>query len=210
MGRYIGPVCRLCRREGAKLFLKGERCFSNKCSLTTKAYPPGEQKRARFRKRMSDFGIRLREKQKVRRIYGVMEAQFRRYFHEAARLKGKTGENLLQLLELRLSNIVFRLGFSPSRRAARQLVSHGHFQVNGRKVTVPSYRTKPGDIIQVQEKSKTLSIIHNSLKKKKSTDELPWLSLDKAKLEGRILNLPTRDEIPVVTKEQLIVEYYSR
>ncbi|MBN1754667.1 30S ribosomal protein S4 [bacterium] len=210
MARYTGPVCRLCRREGVKLFLKGERCFSNKCALTIKGYPPGQQKRARFRKRLSDFGIRLREKQKVRRIYGIMESQFRVYINEASRLKGKTGENLLQLLEMRLGNVVYRLGFAPSRRTARQLVTHGHINVNGAKVDIPSYQVKPGDLISVKEKSKALALIHNTLKRKKSTDEYSWLSLDKAKLEGRVLSLPSREEIPVIANEQLIVEYYSR
>ncbi len=209
MGKYLGPVCRLCRAEGTKLLLKGEKCYTDKCPFTVKKHPPGERKREYRRRKLSDYGIRLREKQKAKRYYDVREEQFRLYYARAARSRGKTGEVLLQLLERRLVNVVWLLGFAPSRRAARLLISHGHFLVNGKKVTIPSYLVKPGDVIQVREKSKTLAVIHEGLKSKR--EKLSgWLEVDKAKLEGRVLSMPTRESIPIPINEQLIVEFYSR
>jgi len=210
MARYKGPVCRLCRREGQKLFLKGERCHSESCAVTKRGtQPPGSYKKGRRMRRPSDFAIRLREKQKVRRIYGILERQFRRYFEKANSMKGVTGTNLLQLLELRLDNVLFRLGFAPSRPAARQLVLHRHFEVDGRIVNIPSYQVSPGEAIKVRDKSKDLEVIHNSLRNI-GENVLPWLQLEKAKLQGKVLNAPTREEIPVEAQEQLVVEYYSR
>ena len=210
MARYIGPGCRLCRREGEKLFLKGEKCYSEKCPINSRGTnPPGSYKQGRRVRRPSDYAIRLREKQKVRRIYGILERQFRRYFDKANRMEGVTGTNLLQLLELRLDNVVYRLGFAPSRNAARQLVRHRHFEVEGNTVDIPSYQLKPGDVIGVREKSKDLEVIHNSLRNV-GENVVPWLVLEKAKLQGKVMSSPTREEIPTVTQEQLIVEYYSR
>lgn len=207
MARYIGPVCRLCRRERMKLYLKGDKCHTEKCPIERRNYPPGQHGPTR-RARLSEYGIQLREKQKLRRIYGVLERQFRRYFEMATKQKGKTGENLLKILERRLDNVVYRLGFAPSRRAARQLVKHRHIMVNDRIVDIPSYLVKPGDVIKVREKSKDLEVIHNSLRK---VTEVPsWLSLNKATLTGVFLNIPDRSEIPVPVREQLIVEFYSK
>ncbi|MCK5832267.1 30S ribosomal protein S4 [bacterium] len=210
MARYIGPSCRQCRREGQKLFLKGERCNSDTCAITRRGTnPPGSYKQGRRMRKPSDYAIRLREKQKARRIYGILEKQFRRYFERATRMKGVTGTNLLQLLELRLDNLVYRLGFAPSRKAARQLVLHRHLIVDGSLVNIPSYEVHPGQIIGVRECSKDLEIIHDSLRNI-GENVLPWLQLEKPKLIGKLLSLPTREEIPVETQEQLIVEYYSR
>ncbi len=209
MARYTGPVCRLCRREGAKLFLKGDRCYTDKCSLERKERLPGEHGEVP-RRRMSEYGLQLREKQKARRIYGIMEKQFRNYFEKAERKKGITGENLLRALECRLDNVVYRLGFAPSRRAARQLVRHGHFQVNGRKVNIPSYQVKPKDVVKVREKSRNLGVIHESLRAAERMGRVSWLRVDKAKLEGEVLDYPTRDQIPEAITEKLIVELYSK
>ena len=208
MARYKGPVCRLCRREQQKLFLKGERCYSEKCPVVQRGNPPGGQRR--YSRRKSNYGIRLREKQKLKRMYGLMERQFRNYFQQANAQKGRTGSNLIKKLELRLDNIVYRLGFAPSRPAARQLVSHRHFKVNDRIINIPSYQLTSGDFIKVKEASKTLSLIHDSLGKKSGQEVVPWLQLDKPKLEGRITNIPTREDIPIDIKENLIVEFYSR
>ncbi|MCD6595286.1 30S ribosomal protein S4 [bacterium] len=212
MARYIGAVCRLCRREGEKLFLKGDKCYTDKCPFAKRPTLPGQ--RGKFgqpsRVRVKDYGIRLREKQKLRTIYGVMEHQFRKYFNIARRMPGRAGENLLQLLERRLDNIVYRLGFAPSRKSARQLVRHGHFLVNGRKTDIPSYILHQGDVVQVMEKSKKLEIIHEMLKKRGRIIELSWLQLDKAHLEGRLLSMPTREEIPITINENFVVEFYSR
>ncbi|MFC1682769.1 30S ribosomal protein S4 [Candidatus Zixiibacteriota bacterium] len=209
MARYTDANCRLCRREGAKLFLKGRRCFSDKCAFEKRDYAPGQ--RSRFmRRKVSDYGVQLREKQKVRRAYGVMEKQFRGYFQKAAGEKGITGENLLRLLERRLDNIVYRLGFAPSRKAARQLVRHGHFQVNDRKVDIPSFQVRVGDIVQVREKSRNFTVIHDSLKDAGRRPELAWLRLDKVKLQGEILQLPDREDIAMPFDEQLIVALYSK
>jgi len=209
MGRYTGPRCRICRKEGTKLFLKGDKCFSDHCPFNNKGYPPGDR-HIKFAGKMSDFGIRLREKQKIRKYYGLSERQFKIFFHRAERLPGKTGENLLALLERRLDNFVFRCGFAPSRAAARQLVGHRHFTVNGRIVNIPSYILKVGDVVKVKEKSRGVEIIHHNLSKAGRVEELSWLQIDKAKLEGKLLTIPTRDQIPVPLNEQLIVEFYSR
>lgn len=211
MARHTGPVCKLCRREGEKLFLKGERCFTAKCSFEKRSYPPGVHgRRARFRRRTSDFGTQLREKQKARRIYGLMERQFRRYFREAERRKGVTGANLLQILESRLDNIVYRLGFASSRAQARQLVRHGHFEVNGRKTNIPSYLVKPGDAIAVRAISKKKAHFENLAEVMEHRFLPDWLSVDVETLSGRVLALPTREEIEVPLDEHLIVEFYSR
>ncbi|MFB0533451.1 MAG: 30S ribosomal protein S4 [Anaerolineae bacterium] len=211
MARYTGPVCKLCRREGEKLLLKGERCFTPKCALERRAYAPGMHGRqAQFRRKESEYGLQLREKQKARRIYGVLERQFRRYFREAERRKGLTGVNLLIILESRLDNVVYRLGFADSRVQARQLVRHGHFDVNGRKTNVPSFLVKAGDAIAVRERSKKLAYFRdlNAVIEHKVVPE--WLSLDIPKMEGQVLALPTREDIDASLNEQLIVEYYSR
>ena len=211
MARYTGPVCKLCRREGEKLLLKGERCFTPKCALERRAYAPGMHGRqAQFRRKESEYGLQLREKQKARRIYSVLERQFRRYFREAERRKGLTGVNLLIILESRLDNVVYRLGFADSRAQARQLVRHGHFGVNGRKTNVPSFLVKMGDVIAVRERSKKLAYFRdlNAVIEHKVVPE--WLSLDIPKMEGQVLALPTREDIDASLNEQLIVEYYSR
>lgn len=211
MARYIGPVCRLCRREGEKLYLKGERCFSPKCAIERRNTPPGQHGQSRtFRRKVSDYGIQLREKQKARRIYGVLERQFRRYYADAARRSGVTGAALLQYLESRLDNVVYRLGFAASRKEARQLIAHGHFNINGRKVTVPSFQVKPGDAVTVAETSKSSPYFAALGKELKAQRAPTWLSLDARTLTGNILNLPARDQIDTPLKEQLIVEYYSR
>lgn len=211
MARHTGPVCKLCRREGEKLFLKGDRCFTAKCAFDRRSYPPGMHgRRARFRRRTTDFGTQLREKQKARRMYGVLERQFRRYFKEAERRKGVTSANLLQILESRLDNIVYRLGFASSRAQARQLVRHGHFDINGRKTDIPSYLVKPGDLISVRDRSKSKTYFKNVVEEMEHRFVPEWLTVDVNTLSGRVLALPTREEIEVPLKEQLITEYYSR
>jgi small subunit ribosomal protein S4 len=211
MARYSGPVCKLCRREGEKLFLKGDRCFTAKCAFEKRSYPPGMHgRRARFRRKTTDFGTQLREKQKARRIYGVMERQFRRYFRIAEKRKGVTGANLLQALESRLDNVVLRLGFASSRAQARQLVRHGHFEVNGTKTDVPSYLVKPGDQISVRARSKTNGYFQAVAQEMEHRFVPEWLSVDINSLSGRVLALPTREEIEAPLNEQLITEYYSR
>ncbi len=209
MGRYIEPSCRLCRREKQKLFLKGTKCFTEKCPVERRAYAPGQHGQTR-RQKISEYGVQLREKQKIRRIYGLMEEQFRNYFEKALRQTGRTGETLVKMLERRLDNTVYRLGFAPSRKAARQLISHGHLLVNTRVVTIPSYLLNPGDVIKVREKSRTLDVIHSSMKRMKDNTMLPWLSLDKGTLTGTFLNVPERADIPLNANEQLIVELYSK
>ena len=209
MARYTGPVCKLCRREGEKLFLKGSRCMTTKCSFEKKSYAPGQHGITQRRKQ-SEYGVQLREKQKVRRIYGILERQFRNYFERAERMKGITGENLLKLLESRLDNTVYRLGFAQSRRQARQLVRHRHFLVNGKLVDIPSYILKPGDVISVKESSRRLSVIHEAMKRVRDDEMYPWLKIDKAKLEGVFLEPPSREDIPVNVQENLIVELYSK
>ena len=209
MARYRGPVCRLCRREGEKLFLKGDRCATEKCAYERRAYAPGEHGRDR-RLRVTNYGLQLREKQKARRIYGIMERQFRNYFYEAARMPGVTGENLLQILETRLDNMVYRLGFAPSRPAARQLVKHGHFHVNGRKADVPSYRVRPGDVISVKEDSKNLVTIQGAVESRGLRGLPEWLESNTKALQGRLVQMPSRESIPTSVQEDLIVELYSK
>lgn len=208
MARYTGPVCRLCRREGEKLFLKGARCLSDKCPFERRSYAPGQHGQGRMR-RASEYGIHLREKQKLRRIYGVLERQFERYYENAARARGVTGENLLIMLEARLDNIVYRLGWAPSRPAARQLVRHGHVMVNGRKVSIPSYSVKAGDEIAIREKSRNLPGLRANAEAA-STLVPQWLEMNAETLTGRVIALPRRDQIDVNIQEHLIVEHYSR
>jgi small subunit ribosomal protein S4 len=213
MARYTGPVCKLCRREGEKLFLKGTRCTSPKCPFERgRDYPPGEHGRmARFRRRRpSDYSRQLRQKQKARRIYGVLERQFRRYFREAERRSGLTGENLLILLESRLDNIVYRLGFADSRSQARQLVQHGHFVVNGHRTNVPSCIIRPQDTIMVRDGSRKRTYFRERAEMLDGGSVPTWLSLDAKNLTARMVQVPTREEIDMAVDEQLIVEYYSR
>ncbi|MBW6516584.1 MAG: 30S ribosomal protein S4 [Candidatus Cloacimonetes bacterium] len=209
MARYTGPSCRLCRREGTKLFLKGLRCNTEKCSFDRRKYAPGDHGQG-FRKKVSDFGIHLREKQKARRLYGVLEKQFRKYFQIAEKKTGITGENLLQILEMRLDNLVYRMGFAPSRNAARQLISHGHFIVGNRKVDIPSYIVKPGQEIMVAEKSRKLDMIQEAMEATTDLAKFEWFAVDKDSFKGTLINVPLRDQIPVEIDERLIVEYYSK
>lgn len=209
MARNTGPVCKLCRREGEKLFLKGTRCLSAKCSFEKRSYVPG-QHGVTQRSKLSEYGIQLREKQKVKRIYGVLESQFRNYYEKASRQKGVSGQNLLKLLESRLDNVVYRLGFAHSRNAARQMILHRHFTVNGRVTNVPSYVLRTNDVVEVREKSRKLNTIHESMKRVKDDTMLPWLSLDKAKMQGVFMDVPAREDIPVNVQENLIIELYSK
>lgn len=209
MGRYIEASCRLCRRERQKLFLKGTKCFTEKCPVERRGYPPGQHGQTR-KSKVSDYGVQLREKQKIRRMYGLMEEQFRKYFEQALQQTGRTGEMLVKILERRFDNVVFRLGFAPSRKAARQLVRHRHFMVNNTTVDIPSYLLNPGEVIQVRDQSKKLSVIHASMKRMKDSAMLPWLSLDKAQMTGTFLNIPERADIPLNANEQLVVELYSK
>jgi small subunit ribosomal protein S4 len=209
MARYTGPSCKLCRREKTKLFLKGTKCFTEKCPLERKNYAPGQHGLSR-RAKVSDYSIQLREKQKVKRTYGVLETQFRNYFDLASRQKGRTGENLVKLLERRLDNIVYRSGLAPSRKAARQLILHKHFRINGQMVNIPSFLLKAGDTIQVKDNSKQVKVFHESMKRVKD-DMLPaWLQIDKSGLKGTLLAIPERIDIPFTANEQLIVELYSK
>jgi small subunit ribosomal protein S4 len=208
LARYRGSVCRLCRREGLKLYLKGERCYSDKCSIERRNYPPGQHARARMKH--SDYGAQLREKQKLKRIYGIMERQFKNYFLKAERQKGITGTNLLILLERRLDNMVFRMGFADSRNEARQLVRHGHFLVNGRKVDIPSYLVKVGDIIELREKSKKIIKIREAMESVVRRGIPNWLQVDREKFMGKVIALPTREDLTMPIQEQLIVEFYSK
>lgn len=212
MARYIDAVCKLCRREGQQLFLKGERCLTPKCAVTKRKTPPGDHgKKATFARKMSDFGKQMREKQKVRRIYGVMERQFRRYFREASRRKGMTGATLLTLLESRLDNVVYRLGFADSRAQARQLVRHGHFTLNGHKVDIPSLLVNIGDVITVREGSRSSLYFKDRAQLMQGARTTPaWLNLSLAEMSGTVMNVPSREEIGVDINEQLIVEFYSR
>jgi len=208
MSRYTGPVCRLCRREGTKLFLKGDRCFTEKCGVDRRAYPPGQHGQARGR--VSDYGLQLREKQKVKRMYGLGEAQFRVTMGAASRMRGRTGENMLVLLERRLDNVVFRLGFATSRAEARQLVRHGHFSVNGRTVDVPSFKVKPGSRVVLREGSRQIQRVADALEALERRSVPGWLELDKERFEGVVKTLPTREDVTMPIQEQLIVELYSR
>lgn len=208
MARYTDAVCRLCRREGEKLFLKGEKCYTEKCPVDRRSYPPGQH--GQGRKKVSEYGLHLREKQKVRRIYGVLERQFERYYEEAASKRGVTGENLLQLLEMRLDNIVYRMGFAPSRPAARQLVMHGHITVNGRKVDIPSYGVRAGDTIAVREGSRNMPLIKGSVEGAASRGVPKWFEVNFEQQTGQVLAVPARDQIEITVQEHLIVEHYSR
>lgn len=209
MARYHGPVCRQCRRAGEKLFLKGERCYTPKCAIERRNTPPGQAAGGRRRK-LSERGVQLREKQKVRQTYGVLERQFRRYFAEAARRPGMTGLVLLEQLELRLDNVVYRLGLADSRKQARQIVSHGHIEVNGRKTDIPSMVLKPGMVVAVRPSSREKEYFKIQADKLAEKQLPPWLSLDPATLTGRVLSKPARDEMPRNLNEQAVVEYYSR
>lgn len=207
MSRHTGPNCRFCRREGTKLFLKGERCTLEKCGFERRSYAPGQHGQ-NMRRRQSEYSVQLRAKQKLARIYGVREGQFRSYYEEATRVPGVSGENLLRLLESRLDSVVYRLGFAPSRKAARQLVKHNHFTMNGKRVNIPSLLTGTGDHIEVAEGSRQLEVIHESLRR--SREMVPWLSVDKANLNGTVLERPNREDIPTIAEEQLVIEFYSR
>lgn len=208
MARYTGAVCRLCRREGTKLFLKGERCFSDKCAVNRRPYAPGQHGQAR--KKQSEYGLQLREKQKAKRIYGVLETQFRNYFAEADRKKGITGENLLKLLEMRLDNVVYRAGFGRSRTEARQVVRHNHVLVNGRRVNIPSYNVKPGDVITFKEKSEGIQRFKDILETTGSRIIPEWISADAENYNVKVNDVPTRDQIDIPVEETLIVELYSK
>ncbi len=208
MARYTDSVCKLCRRERQKLFLKGQKCYTEKCPIETRNYPPGEHGQGR-RSKVSEYGIQLREKQKIKRSYGLLETQFKIYFEKANKQKGITGENLIRLLERRFDNVVFRLGFASSRKQARQLILHRHFLINDKLVDIPSYLMTEGDIIKVKEKSKKLDAIHDSLKRIKDST-YGWLSTDKAALSGTFLQVPERSEVPLNANEQLVVELYSK
>lgn len=210
MARYTGAVCRQCRREGQKLFLKGERCYSDKCAVTRRAYAPGQHGQTQGRKKTSEYGLQLRAKQKARRFYGVLESQFSRYFDTAERKAGMTGENLLRILESRLDNVVYRAGFASSRKEGRQLVRHGHYTVNGRRVNIPSYQVKAGDVVTVKtktasgDKMKAVTEAHGSRPVPK------WLDVSRDKLEARVIELPNREDIDLDVEESLIVELYSK
>ncbi len=209
MARYTGASCRMCRRENLKLFLKGDRCYSDKCSFERRAYAPGQHGQNRFRK-VSDYAMQLREKQKVKHMYGMLEAQFRRYFKLADRAKGVTGLNLLSMLERRLDNVIYRLGFASSRDQARQLVRHNHFQINGHKVNIPSYQVKAGEVITLKEKSRKNSFIIDNIEGVARRGVPSWLELDKGNFQGTVQAMPNRDEITMPIQEQLIVELYSK
>ncbi len=208
MARYRGAVCRLCRRERMKLNLKGERCFTDKCAMERRAYPPGQHGQGRGK--LSEYGRQLREKQKVRRVYGVQEKQFRAYFKEADRRKGVTGENLILLLEIRLDNMIFRMGFANSRNEARQMLRHGHFTVNGRKADIPSFATRPGDVVAVREKSQKVASIVSAQEVAVSRGVPRWLELDAKSFSCTVKEIPNREEITMPIEEHLIVELYSK
>ena len=208
MARYKDEQCRRCRREGQKLFLKGERCYSDKCSVTRRNYAPGEH--GQGRKKISEYGTQLREKQKTKAFYGVGEKQFRKYFEMASNKKGITGENLLQILESRLDNVVYRLGFGTSRAQARQLVNHGHFEVNGKKVDIPSYLIKAGDVIAVRENKKDNKIIKENLEVNAARPVPEWLEKDVEKMQGKVIRLASREDVDIPVEEHLIVELYSK
>lgn len=208
MARYTDSVCKLCRRERQKLFLKGQKCFSEKCPIEERNYPPGQHGLSR-RAKVSEYGVQLREKQKIKRSYGLLETQFRNYFEKANKQKGITGENLIKLLERRLDNVVYRLGFASSRKQARQLIRHRHVLVNNVLVDIPAYLLRAGDMIQIKDKSKKLDAIHNSLKRVKD-NTYNWLTVDKATLSGTFVQVPERADVPLNANEQLVVELYSK
>ncbi len=209
MARYLDAVCRLCRRENVKLFLKGDRCLSDKCAINKRNYAPGLHGQRR-RTKLTEYGLQLREKQKVKRAYGLMEAQFRSYFQKAARAQGVTGANLLVLLERRLDNVVYRMGFADSRAQARQLVRHGHMRVNGRKVNIPSFLIKPGDAVEPREKSRNMEVIRGNMDHIGQKQIPEWLHVDASTMRGVVQTLPSRDDIAMPFQEQLIVELYSK
>ncbi|HPC76409.1 MAG: 30S ribosomal protein S4 [Thermovirgaceae bacterium] len=209
MSRYTGAVCRLCRAEGTKLFLKGDRCYTEKCAINKRNYKPGQHGQSR-RVKVSEYGLRLREKQKLRRFYGVNESQFRRFYAAASRMAGQTGHNFLRLLETRLDNVVYRFGIGVSRPQARQFVRHGHVTVNGRKVDIPSYLVKAGDVIAIGERSRDKALLKENIEVAASRAIPEWLQFDAERQEGRILALPNREQIEVPVKEQLVVEFYAR
>jgi small subunit ribosomal protein S4 len=208
LARYTGPSCRLCRRQNMELYLKGERCYTDKCAIKRRNYPPGQH--GQLRVKVSDYGTQLREKQKVRRIYGILEKQFRGYFHEADRMRGVTGENLLSLLERRLDNTVYRLGFASSRTEARILIRHCHFTLNGRKVNIPSIQVKVGDVIELREKSRAVACITESLEAVVRRGHPQWLELTKDSFKGVVKALPIREDVALPIQEQLVVELYSK
>ena len=207
MGRYTGPVCKQCRRERVKLFLKGERCLTDRCSVDRRSYPPGQHGRRRVKE--TDYLMQLREKQKARRVYGVLEKQFRAYYQKAIREKGRTGENLIRILESRLDNVVYRTGFAVSRKQARQLVSHGHITVNEKKVDIPSFQVKQGDIISVKQKSKESPVFKVALESFQR-EQVPWLQVDRKKLSATMVERPSGESIDVAIRDEMIVELYSR
>jgi small subunit ribosomal protein S4 len=208
LARYTGSVCRLCRRETMKLYLKGDRCYSDKCAVERRNYPPGQHGQSRGK--LSDYGLQLREKQKIKRLYGLAEKQFKMYFKEADRQKGVTGSNFLILLERRLDNVVYRLGFANSRSQARQLVRHNHFFVNGKKVNIPSYLLRPGDTVSVPEANRQVQMINEAMEAMPRRGLPAWLDLDRAKYEGTFKTLPNREEMNLPVQEQLVVEFYSK
>lgn len=208
MSRYVGSVCRLCRRENQKLFLKGDRCNTDKCAFERRGYPPGQHGQGRIK--FSEYGLQLREKQKIKRLYGLAEKQFRSLFEEAERRKGVTGNNLLSMLECRLDNVTYRCGFANSRSEARQLVRHGHFLVNGRRVNIPSFQVAKGDTVEVREKSRTLTVIAGAIEAVKRREIPQWLELDSAAMKSRVRDLPSRDDITAPMEERLVVELYSK
>jgi small subunit ribosomal protein S4 len=208
MARYIGNKCKLCRREGMKLFLKGQRCFTDKCALSRRDYPPGVH--AQKRSKVTDYGVRLREKQKLKRIYGVLERQFRLYFKEAERLKGNTGENLLMLLERRLDNVVLASGFALSRNHARQLINHGHFTINDKRVDIASFQVRPGDVLKPSTKEKTKKIVGDAVEVNKSQPVPAWLSVSGDAMEAKVNGIPRREDVPHPIQEQLIIELCSK
>jgi len=210
MARYTGPVCRLCRRDGTKLFLKGARCFSEKCAIEKRNFAPGQHGQSKKQKKVVGYGLQLREKQKAKRIYFTLETQFRAYYEKASNKTGVTGELLLQQLETRLDNVAYRLGFAMSRRQARQLVRHGHVEVNGRKVNIPSFQCKVGDVVAIREGSKKLPILESALEFAASQRPATWLDFNRDNLSGKVLSLPKREDINLPVNEQLIVELYSK
>ncbi len=210
MARYTEPVCRICRREGTKLYFKGERCYTDKCAIDRRTYAPGSHGQSQGRRRTSEFGMQMREKQKARRMYGVLEGQFRGYYETAARRKGITGETLLQMLETRLDNVVYRLGYGSSRPEARQLVKHGHFTVNGRRVDIPSYALRIGDMVAINDKKASSPKFKELLESAESKTVVAWLERDTERRIGKVLRVPARDEIDAPVNEQLIIEFYSR
>ena len=208
MARYTASVCRICRRENLKMYLKGDRCYTDKCAIERRPYPPGQHGQGRVK--FSGYGVQLREKQKVKRMYGLLESQFRGYFKRAAHAKGKTGETLLQELELRLDNVVFRMGFADTRNESRQLVRHGHFTVQGRRVNIPSYRTKPGDVVEVHPNAKKMVRIAEAIETVDRRGIPQWLEVDKKALRGTVKSIPNREDLTMPIQEQLIVELYSK